>query len=65
MTKQIIRLVESKGYKLVRAKHHYVFKHPSGVVFTCGKTLGDIRAIKNIDKEADRQLRNVLNRRSS
>jgi predicted RNA binding protein YcfA (HicA-like mRNA interferase family) len=63
MTKQIIRLVESKGYVLQRQKHHYVFKHPSGVVFACGKTLGDQRAIKNIEKEAERQLRNVLNRR--
>lgn len=56
MTKQIVTLVESQGFKLQRQKNHYVFKHPSGKVFVCGKTLSDKRALLNIKKEVVRLL---------
>ena len=56
MTKQIFALVESHGFKLQRQKNHYVFKHSSGKVFVCGKTLSDKRALMNIKKEVVRLL---------
>lgn len=56
MTKHIVALVESHGFKLQRQKNHYVFKHPSGKVFVCGKTLSDKRALMNIRKEVVRIL---------
>jgi predicted RNA binding protein YcfA (HicA-like mRNA interferase family) len=56
MTKQIVALVESHGFKLQRQKNHYVFKHSSGKVFVCGKTLSDKRALLNIEKEVIRVL---------
>jgi predicted RNA binding protein YcfA (HicA-like mRNA interferase family) len=56
MTKQIVAMVESHGFKLQRQKNHYVFKHPSGKVFVCGKTLSDKRALMNIRKEVVRIL---------
>jgi predicted RNA binding protein YcfA (HicA-like mRNA interferase family) len=56
MTKHIVALVESYGFKLQRQKNHYVFKHPSGKVFVCGKTLSDGRALMNIRKQVVRIL---------
>jgi predicted RNA binding protein YcfA (HicA-like mRNA interferase family) len=56
MTKQIVSMVESQGFALVRQRKHYVFKHPSDKVFVCGKTLSDKRALLNIQKEIARLL---------
>jgi predicted RNA binding protein YcfA (HicA-like mRNA interferase family) len=56
MTKQIVSMVESQGFALVRQRKHFVFKHPSGKVFVCGKTVSDKRALKNIEKEMQRLL---------
>lgn len=56
MSKEIVSIVEKQGFVLQRQKKHYVFKHPSGKVFVCGKTVSDRRALKNIEKEAKRLL---------
>ena len=57
MSKEIVRIVNHYGFVLARQKNHYVFKHPSGAVFVCGKTLSDKRALENIKKEIRRVLR--------
>jgi predicted RNA binding protein YcfA (HicA-like mRNA interferase family) len=49
MTKQLIAMVESKGFALIRQKKHYIFKHPSGKILVCGKTINDRRALRNIE----------------
>jgi predicted RNA binding protein YcfA (HicA-like mRNA interferase family) len=56
MSKEIVSMVEKQGFALQRQKKHYVFKHPSGKVFVCGKTVSDKRAMKNIEKEVKRLL---------
>lgn len=56
MSKGIVSMVEKQGFVLQRQKKHYVFKHPSGKVFVCGKTVSDKRALKNIEKEVQRLL---------
>jgi predicted RNA binding protein YcfA (HicA-like mRNA interferase family) len=56
LSKDIKKLAEKYGFVLVRQKKHFVFKHPSGAVFTCGKSSSDHRALKN----AERDLRKLL-----
>lgn len=57
MNKEVLRIAKQNGFVLARQKKHYVFKHPSGAVFCCGKTLSDKRALENIEKEMKRTLR--------
>jgi predicted RNA binding protein YcfA (HicA-like mRNA interferase family) len=49
MTRQLIAMVKSKGFVLVRQKKHYIFKHVSGKILVCGKTISDRRALRNIE----------------
>jgi predicted RNA binding protein YcfA (HicA-like mRNA interferase family) len=42
-------MVKSKGFVLVRQKKHYIFKHASGKILVCGKTISDRRALRNIE----------------
>jgi predicted RNA binding protein YcfA (HicA-like mRNA interferase family) len=56
MNKEIIAMVQRQGFVLRRQRKHLVFKHPSGKVFVCGKTLSDRKALLNIQKEITRLL---------
>ncbi len=56
LSKDIKKLAEQHGFVLVRQRKHFVFKHPSGAIFTCGKSCSDRRAIRN----AERDLRKLL-----
>lgn len=56
LSKDIKKLAEKYGFVLARQKKHFVFKHPSGAIFTCSKSCSDHRALKN----AERDLRKLL-----
>jgi predicted RNA binding protein YcfA (HicA-like mRNA interferase family) len=56
ISKDIKAMAERYGFSLVRQKKHFVFKHPSGAVFVCGKSASDYRAIRN----AERDIRKLL-----
>lgn len=55
-TTDVKKLCESHGFKLIRSKKHFVWKHPSGVVLTTAKSPSDRRAFTNIDKRIKRLL---------
>jgi predicted RNA binding protein YcfA (HicA-like mRNA interferase family) len=58
MQKEIVKLVRSYGYELVRQKKHLVFQHPtSGQVFTCAKSASDFRAMRNVERDLKRYAR--------
>lgn len=56
MSKEVMAIAKKHGFVLARQKKHFVFKHPTGAVFVCGKTSSDRRALDNIDKEMKRVL---------
>ena len=62
LNKELRKFIESQGFSLVRQKKHFVFKHDSGIVFTCSKTCSDYRAIRNVKRDI-RKLLEENNRR--
>jgi len=56
MTKQLIAMAKSKGFALVRQRKHYVFKHSSGKILVCSKTISDRRAWANIQANISKLL---------
>jgi len=50
------KLCESHGFKLMREKKHFIWKHPSGVVLTTARSPSDRRALTNIDRRIKRLL---------
>lgn len=53
---EIKKLCETHGFKLMREKKHFIWKHPSGVVLTTAKSASDRRALTNIDRRIKRLL---------
>lgn len=50
------KLVQGYGFKLIRQKKHFIWKHPSGLVLTTAQSPSDRRALSNIDKRIRRML---------
>lgn len=52
INKEVMALIKSYGYEMVRQKKHFVFKHTtSGQVFVCSKTASDYRSLRNIERD--------------
>ena len=55
-TSEIKKLCEKHGFKLVREKKHFVWKHPSGAVLTTPKSTSNRHAPNNLNKRIKRLL---------
>lgn len=52
ISKEVMALIKSYGYEMVRQKKHFVFKHAtSGQVFVCSKSASDYRSLRNIERD--------------
>jgi predicted RNA binding protein YcfA (HicA-like mRNA interferase family) len=50
------KLCEKHGFKLMRCKKHFVWKHPSGASLVTSKSASDYRALANIERNIKRLL---------
>jgi uncharacterized lipoprotein YajG len=58
LSKQIEKLMISRGYRLARTKKHNVWVNSKGHVITTSKTTGDAgRLLKNIERDINKLAR--------
>lgn len=51
MLKELVALMESHGFYLVRKTRHMVWKRPDGAMVTTSLTPSDRRALQNIERD--------------
>ena len=58
LSKQIEKLMLSRGYRLARSKKHNVWVNSKGQVITTSKTTGDAgRLLRNIERDINKLAR--------
>lgn len=55
--KPLVEAASRHGFVLVRQNKHLIFKHPSGAMLVTSATVGDRRAIQNMEKDIRKLLK--------
>lgn len=56
VSRRIVQLAESYGFKLIRQKRHFIFKNPCGKILVTSASCSDKRALKNVEHTIKRIL---------